>query len=423
MRHRAYFSLPSSLLVLTVCAGMLSAAPTPYIAQVYQAEAEVRCKPSAKPELYPTNRLPQGTRVLVLEERTDGWLSIQPPPGSFSWIDAAQVERIVPTQANWVVKNDGVPVLIGSEFVQQRPTVEGVRLVRGTQVRGIGQVEKDGTTLWLPIDPPAGEVRYIRAETVRALTTLAAQTATPSQPAAMPVSLVRGQTSIAPSFDTVRTSASPGGTAGQTAALAIPAQTPATLSPNATAWEKVYYLEQQGRWDDAIHVYDQLARDLQRSNPAWANFAAKRADYLRKGGRELVNVPFTQPAGSSSFQPEARIASPTVQPQQPVRLSAPVEAQVAAPATAGQTASWSSPQATAAAGQTTGPGRLVRSYVKVNGVQAYRLETVDGFVYVTPGPGVDLEALVDRNISVVGTTQYSAENRVYCVVVSRVLPM
>src|SRR6266542_1503791 len=108
-----------SLLTLCLCAATVRAAPTPYVATVVQAEAEVRCKPTTKAELYPTNRLRQGSRVLVLEERSDGWLGIQPPEASFSWVNAKQVERIVPTQPNWVVKTATVPVLIGSELIRE----------------------------------------------------------------------------------------------------------------------------------------------------------------------------------------------------------------------------------------------------------------------------------------------------------------
>jgi hypothetical protein len=417
MPHIIRSRIVGSLLAVGLCAGTLQAA-TPYVATVVQADAEVRCKPSTKPELYATNRLPQGARVLVLEERSDGWLGIQPPHGSFSWISTNQVERIVPTQSNWVVTNDNVPVLIGSELVRERPTVEGVRLARGTQVRVVGQPEKDGTIVWLPIDPPAGEMRYIRAEAVR--TMLAAQTP------ATPVNALVPQPKPVEGFAAVRTSASPGSPTGQTASLAIPAQTTAAApSPNATAWEKVLYLEQQGRWEDAIRVYDQLAKDLQRTHPDWADFAAHRANWLRNGGRDVLNLPATQPAGYSTFQPQASV-SPTAQqpPPSSARLSVPPEAASASPTLPpNQTASWSSPQANTANLPSNGPGRLVRSYFKVNGAPVYRLETLGGYVYVTAAPGVDLESSVDRTVAVFGTTQYSPENRVYYVVASRVQPM
>jgi hypothetical protein len=418
MSHNRRFRIFGSLLALCLCAGTLRAA-TPYVAAVVQADAEIRCKPSLKPELYATNRLPQGSRVLVLEERSDGWLGIQPPPGSFSWINASQVERIVPTQSNWVVMNDNVPVLIGSELVRQRPTVEGIRLARGTQVRVIGHPEKDGTTAWLPIDPPAGEIRYVRVEAVRSV--LAAQ------PSVMPANPPVMQPKPVESFAAVRTSASPGsGDTPTTAALAIP--TPSAVAPpsaNASAWDKVRYLEQQGRWDDAVRMYDQLAHDLQHTNTDWANFAAQRAAWLRSGHHDVLSLPATQPASYSTFQPEARPSSPTVQPPPPssARLSVPPEAASANTASPpNQTASWSSPQASTAGLLSKGPGRLVRSYFKVNGAPVYRLETLDGFVYVAAAPGIELESSVDHNVTVFGTTQYSPEMRVYYMVVSRVQP-
>src|SRR5262249_6077533 len=161
---------------------------------------------------------------------------IQPPPGSFSWVNLKMVERIVPTQANWVVKNDSTPVLIGSEFVRERPTVEGVRLARGTQLRVVGQQEVDGDTAWLPIEPPAREARYVRAEAVAVAAPL--PSATPAPVPATPVSRSDQAPAVKYSAgDQTSTSASPGGTVATTATLTIPAATPTNapaLPANAT---------------------------------------------------------------------------------------------------------------------------------------------------------------------------------------------
>jgi hypothetical protein len=411
-----------SLLSLCLLAGTAQAAPTPYVATVVHAEAEVRCKPSTKPELYPTNRLPQGTRVLVLEERGDGWLAIQPPPGSFSWVNVTQVERIVPTQTNWVVKNDGTPVLIGSEFVRERPTVEGVRLARGTQVRVVGQQEVDGNTAWLPIDPPPGEVRYVRAEAVAMAAPL--PNATPAPTPATPVSrIVPAPTAKYGYDDQSRTSASPAAT------LNIPAATPTnapSLPANATPWQKAEYLERQGRYDDAIRIYDQLGQDLKRDYPEWADFAAKRANFLRHGGRTPLNLPASRSSAdvrASTFQPAAVSVPEPAVPQ--VRLAAPTDttATVAPATTTSRTASWSSPQPSTGGLHPSGAGHLARAGRSVNGLPTYRLETNGGIWYVTPAQGVDLEAFVDHNVECFGTAQYNGELRANYMVVSRVQPM
>src|SRR5262245_61592628 len=75
-----------------------------YSAQVLAPQVEVRCGPSLKPQVYPTNRLDQGDPVGVLEERGDGWLAIKPPAGSFSWINIRFLQKVGPFQ--WSVENE-----------------------------------------------------------------------------------------------------------------------------------------------------------------------------------------------------------------------------------------------------------------------------------------------------------------------------
>jgi hypothetical protein len=420
-RARLVAALPALLL----CAASLPAAQTPYVAIVVQAEAEARCKPSTDPKLYQTNRLTQGARILVLEERNDGWLAIQPPTGSFSWISSTQIERIVPTQANWVVKNDSVPVLIGGDVVNVRPTVEGVRLARGTQVHVISTQEVHDTdgSVYLPIDPPAGEVRYIRAEAVKPDPTPVVPTPAVTVRAADPAT--------AANFTTVSR------TAGTDESLSIPSQTGAAvpaLPANATPWQQAEYYERLGRWNDAIQIYDQLGKQLQSSHPDWAAFAQKRAAYLRQGGKAPVNWSPTSAATdarattTSTFRPE--VQQPPI-PQ--VHLSPPADPNPPAAAPPSQqTASWSSPpqvQTQAQASQTpanSGSGRLVRSGYYNKSEAQYRLETQNPstpFLYATPGPGVDLEQYVDRNVILFGTMEYNGDLRCYCIVVTRVQPM
>jgi hypothetical protein len=132
--------------------------------------AEVRSGPSNSAQFYVTNRLARGTTVEVVEELPDGWLKIVPPPGSFSWINTNFLEHITPNEPNGVVTLEGVtvPVYIGSEFItDRRPTVIGARLVRGAQITSVGSKtcgDSEGT--WMAIEPPVGEYRYLRTESV-----------------------------------------------------------------------------------------------------------------------------------------------------------------------------------------------------------------------------------------------------------------
>jgi hypothetical protein len=408
-RTRILVALPA----LFFCTATLRAAQTPYVAAVIQAEADVRCKPSTDPKLYPTNRLPEGTRVLVLEERSDGWLGIQPPPGSFSWINSNQVERIVPAQANWVVKNDNVSVLVGGDVVNVRPSVEGVRLARGTQVRVMAKEVRDGDTVLFPIDPPAGEMRYIRAEAVKAEPGSLGQ-----QPPATPIDRVGEQPKTVSAVPVSRT-------ASKDPALNIPPQTTTaapTLPANATPWQKAEYFERQGRWEDAIRIYQQLGKDLQATRPDWADFANKRAAYLRNGGKAPVNWSTT----SSAVDTRASTFQPTVQSDPPqARLSPPTDPNASSAPTTEQTASWSSPQPNVKG--VTRSGTLVRSgYYGTRDAQ-YRLSTQDDakyMIYVTAGQGVDLEQYVDRGmVELGGTWTYRGDLKAYYMVVSNVRPL
>src|SRR6266852_4056978 len=57
-------------------------------------EVEVRSGPSK--QLYATSKLAQGDTVTVLRECKDqpGWYEIEPPKGSFSWINGKHVKQV-----------------------------------------------------------------------------------------------------------------------------------------------------------------------------------------------------------------------------------------------------------------------------------------------------------------------------------------
>jgi hypothetical protein len=154
-------------LLATAAAGQT----VPYQAVVTEDVTEVRSGPRSDPKLYATNLLRRGAVVEVVAEQ-DGWLAIKPPPGSFSWINTLCVERIGRGKS-WVVitdPNTPVPVLVGSDLVDEEPTIEGTWVTRGTQVVARGKEQATENGKWLPIDPPPAEVRWVRAEAVERLT-------------------------------------------------------------------------------------------------------------------------------------------------------------------------------------------------------------------------------------------------------------
>jgi uncharacterized protein YgiM (DUF1202 family) len=119
---------------------------------------EVRSGPGLN--LYATNKLRYGDKVKIAksDKNTPGWLAIEPPTGSRSWISAVLVKKNSPT-AGTVVTDENAPAAVkpASALTDQEPNVESAKVPRGTQIVILGDEHKG----WLPIQPPPGDVRYI----------------------------------------------------------------------------------------------------------------------------------------------------------------------------------------------------------------------------------------------------------------------
>jgi SH3-like domain-containing protein len=388
--------------------GRAVAEPVPYTTTVTVSEAEVRSGPSPKDNFYPTNRLPKGTTVQVLRERPDGWLEIRPPDGSFSWINGSYVNQMVASLPNnYVVvcrPGEKVEVRIGSELTPAKPTVVGAYLERSTQVRlfqrpGLvtrSQVDTDGT--WLPIEPPAAEVRYLRAEAVAKAPT---PPAAPAQP--RPV---------------VNTLAGP--TGSSFAPAPIPATAPSGDKPTHAEVEELYYkavaLDRSGDTRQAAQLYAKVASMGLTINSPVAPQALARANYLLAGGQPTATV-------DTRFTPSATSA-----PTASVRLAAPfspVPSTSQSVTTAG--ASFTvAPQRAVANSATTiqFAGLLRKSARNRNGLPTYVLESSSSVrLYVNPAAGVDLESYVGRNVEVTGTANYDGELRSNFMLASQVRPV
>jgi hypothetical protein len=352
-----------------------------YTARVTKPETMVRARPSAAPNVYATNRLPQGTVVEVIQNRDlpDGWLGIRPPAGSFSWINMLVLD---PTSnaTVWVVRaapDDPVPVRYGSDLIHEEPTIDGAKLSRGAQVIAVGRplVGPDGK--WLPIESPPGEVRYILAADVTPAT---GSTAAPAAPAS--------RYSDAPAMPP---SSSP------------PAVPPAAGHPALLALAQ--QAENERRYTDAINLYDQLCREVKGTDPTLAKMCCNRIAYLNQfvaagyypGPQRLTPTPA---AGGGAP------AAPQVQPatyQRPAQASAyqspyqpPTQPSVASnPA---QTMTYS--------------GYLRRAGRTIEGLQAFALQDSGGqlIAYITaqPGSNADLAAHAGTNVQVTGPTVYRA---------------
>jgi hypothetical protein len=371
--------------LLAILAGTLvlvrpvSAAETPPdIRMVTVAQAQVWCGPSTADGLYPTNLLHHGDRVQVERELESGWLVIRPPAGSFSWINSRFVQHISSNYANYVVTHEAhdVPVLIGSSLKTDRPNKVGVKLPRGAQVRvmgsGRGMTDEEGT--WLPIEPPEGEVRYIRTEAV-AKPTSAANTSASSKAAVQ-----------APDGDTL--------------------------------WRDAEKADRAGRLADAVRLY-RLAGDANLTiNPTRADEAYRRAHWI-----EQANSSTNAPSGAYYYPdgptpPPAVTVTPFTLPNNRVGTDVIQPIGGAAPGAANaqlvSTRVVSTPQQGFS-------GRLQRAYRNEVNRRYHLMDKNDRPIYsVMAAPGVDLSSFEDRNVELWGQLSWDKQRRNYLLTATQV---
>lgn len=136
----------------------------PYRAVVVHNDALVRC--GGNDDYYPTQRLQRDAVVTVHRHDPGGWLAIEPPEGSFSWIRAQYVDRNGPETGT--VTEDDIIIFVGSEFGDEA-SVWQRRLSSGTPVRILGEQEMATETAsqkMYKIAPPARERRWIAGDAV-----------------------------------------------------------------------------------------------------------------------------------------------------------------------------------------------------------------------------------------------------------------
>jgi hypothetical protein len=393
-----------ALAVLLSLAGAAPADPpaTPDVRYVAVPEAEVRCGPSDKPDLYATNRLRRGDPIEVVEELAGGWLKIRPPRDSFSWIDEMFIQQISPNQPNQVVTppDHPVEVYVGSEIQKGRPTVVGVKLQRGTQVRRIGQPLADDPNVpnprrWVPIEAPEGEFRFIRAADVskerpRVDTVAAARVPTAGAPAGSTFTPLPGSASAPPA-----------------AGNAI------TPVPDLQAlYTRARQAQDANNVREAILLYEQAATTAQNQGQvAWANQVYAHARALR----DHLQAPPSdaRPTNPPQAEPTVRLAAP------PGTTPAAGPRDYTAPATL---TARGSPASDVPASP---PGRLRRAGRTVEYQRTYVLENDQGtpLLYVSPGPGIDLEPYLDHHVELFGPTAYRGDIRAYYMTVARVQPL
>ncbi|MFQ3650548.1 MAG: SH3 domain-containing protein, partial [Gemmataceae bacterium] len=280
-------------LVCLLLAGIsIKAAPSTGVVKV--DKAAVRSGASEKFDI--TNELPKGSTVEILEELPGGWLKIKPPRGSFSWVNMTFLDRTRPDGSIYVfapLKEMTAPVYPGSEVIHdRRPTTIGTRLKHGELVVARGEPMQGANGFWLPIEPPASEVRYIHSSALES----------------------KSGTSVAPVSAKELTSSAP---KGPLPAPKYPSANP-TLTPEEE-WKEAALAEYVGNYAAAIEMYDALAKKTQTTHPHIAQGAMQRANALRMRASGA-----TTPVTASSPRPlplSGTVTSSSPRPTQELRCA------------------------------------------------------------------------------------------------------
>jgi hypothetical protein len=415
----------------------------PVPATVLTDGAEVRCKPGTEPAVYVTQKLPRGSTVQVVERLPNGWLKIEPPPKSYSWVNTRSLRLIDNDRGVWVVSaSDGQgSTLVGSWARTERPNVVGTSLARGAQVIAVGGTLRQEDGDWLPILPPPGEYRYVLARDISPLPGVTSPPSTTvAHPGAPPPATGAGELPALP------------GAAGSPPGLAGDVHVPAGSPASDPLLEQAQQLERQGDRLGAARLYDQLGNKYAASNHEAAVQYYSKAGWLRGPGAPVASAPVTE--ADAAYQ-RARQAEQDGNWPEAVRnynrlgdlfrdndykLSLQyynragwlkqkhpaTDASPAPPAATGTPAPQSSVvQARAISLQEVGPGRVVASPTPIDGRPTYVLESAQGttMAYLTPQPGVDLERYVGQSVRLVlGNSVQRSDLRVPYMKVTRVDP-
>ena len=389
--------------------GPAAADPAPYVATITVSEVEVRSGPTTDPKFYSTNLLHKGDPVQVLKERPDGWLEIRPPLGSFSWINSRFVTQPVPTQPrNLVVVAQGgtkASVLMGGELGQGRPTVEAAKLEQGTMVNRyvkMGRItdakdEPDGS--WIPIDPPAAEIRYLRAEAIAKAP--AANPAVPAAAAPVPAA-VAPQGAPAPAAPGITTftpsPVAPAPVGGQAAAAPAPANRP-THAEVEDVYNKAREADRIGNVQLAIQLYYKAASLGVAINSPVVPQSIARANYLVGTAPAPAGSPFADSrlrpsAAADPVAPSVRLTQPYMPTDQPVANTSATFTTSRQPGAA--------PVAPAYV------GRLRRAGRGVGDKPTYVLESTSGapLLYANPATGIELDSYIGHTVELTGNATY-----------------
>jgi hypothetical protein len=382
---------------ITAVGGLLFAAATVYSQSpaVYEtvvtADTEARSGPS--PVYYATQKLPRGTPIRVVGEKDGGWLAIEPPQGSFSWINGRLLGENNGRSA--VVLAPDAPVLAGSSLLDRQPDVVSTKLPRGSQVVILGEpkVLTDGSKWW-PILPQK-EARYLPREVVAAKSAVEAISKSPITP---------------PSFN------------------------PGAAVPTDPLWLQAEQAREAGKAPEARQLYEACLRQPNLDDSTrWR--CLERLQGIGAGTQVAAqpnHQPPAPPVPPAPPSPVGDFRSPTGVPVAGAAGSGvgtsgvlPAPSPTPIPNAQGQAVGYGPRPAEAVGGQTAGPGHLRRAGFFIDGKQAYALEDSQGqlLMYATSQGSLSLDSFIGRNVSLAGTIAYHQQLRKDYILATQVMPL
>lgn len=462
-----------SLLVLVLPGEIATADPTefPYEAVVENDGIVVRSGPGERYD--PTMKLNSGDRVTVQRHDPGGWFMISPPPGSFSWIDAAYVERT--GQDAGVVrvpsKGDQLPprvvVWIGSDFTNEHKYF-GRQLADGDPVQILGEKSiptDQGAATFYKIAPPRLEYRWVKGDFIVPLSDssrIAGTVPTPaisaapqeSNPFARPLTSTDrsgSQAMPAPGFPPESAPV----LLERDLTRSAPSSEPADPAASSGDRESLYQLDDQlkamlaqtpAHWD--LEGMDQAYRELQSRAGAGiaaqidsrlAAIAARRkikSEYdafvsvvteTERRDAALLSMQQAIASGVPLDSAAVELGQATGFPQEITAGDVPTTPTVPTPTPAAATPNVGGPQTPQAAPvpQMDGAGIVHRLPRPAPGLPLHALVSPEGhhLAYLTAGEGVRLDQYLGKSMGVIGRRSHDARLRSDIIVVERLIPV
>jgi hypothetical protein len=151
---------------LAICLLVASDSPSEPIGSALVVTENLEMFASPRFDGYSTGRLRKGESVVAYRAKDNGWAEIDPPPGSVSWMDEADLAK----------NGDGTYQVV-AEKALIRPGRAGAKLpgppraqlrqgavVRAMNLEPIAMTQGDDSRVWVAIEPPPGERRYVRSD-------------------------------------------------------------------------------------------------------------------------------------------------------------------------------------------------------------------------------------------------------------------